>query len=72
MRFNVFDPSQWADAMGFVVVAVVVALTLLGAIAKLAAGNRWADWLDESHGRGSVEDPWEEQATRRRVDNVTR
>ena len=61
MGFNVFDPSQWADAMGFVVVALVAVITLVGALAKLAGGARWADWLDETRGRGSVEDPWEEQ-----------
>lgn len=60
MAFNVFDPSQWVDVTGFVTVVVVAAATLVGVLAKLAAGGRWGDWLDEAHGRGSIMDPWEE------------
>ena len=61
MGFNVFDPSQWNDVSGFAVLAVVAALTVLGAVGKLAATTRWADWLDEAHGRGSVDDRWESE-----------
>lgn len=64
MGFNVFDPSQWADVTGFVVVAVVAVLTLVGVFAKLATGARWEDWLDELHGQGSIDDAWEEDVTR--------
>jgi hypothetical protein len=63
MDFNVFDPSQWADATGFAVVAVVAVLTLVGVFAMLATGTRWADWLDETHGRASVDDPWEDDTS---------
>ena len=59
MGFNVFDPSQWNDVSGFAVLAVVAALTVLGAVGKLAASTHWADWLDEAHGRASVDDRWE-------------
>lgn len=62
MGFDIFDPSQWADVTGLVVVLVMACLTLLGAAVKVAAGGRWVDWLDEARGRGSVDDPWEDQA----------
>jgi len=62
--FNLFDPSQWANVTGFVVVTVMGVLTLVGVLGKLAAGSRWADWLDEAHGRGSVDDTWEEMEGR--------
>ncbi len=63
MGFNVFDPSQWADSTGFFVVAAMGVLTLVGALAKLAASGKWADWLDETRGRGSISDPWEQPET---------
>jgi len=61
--FNIFDPSQWANVSGFAVMMVAAVLTVVGALAKLAAGSRWADWLDENHGRASIDDEWEESAT---------
>lgn len=60
-NFNVFDPSQWANVSGFFVIVVVAVVTLVGVGLKLTT-SRWSDWLDETHGRGSVDDPWEEQA----------
>lgn len=62
MSENLFDPSQWANASGFVVVVVMACITIVGVLAKLIAGSGWADWLDEAHGRGSVDDPWEDAA----------
>lgn len=59
--YNVFDPSQWADVTGFVVVLAMACVTIVGVLAKLTAGTRWGDWLDEAHGRGSVDDPWEDR-----------
>ena len=58
-NFNIFDPTQWVDASGFVVVVVIAVLTIVGVSLKLVTTG-WSDWLDESHGRGSIEDPWEE------------
>lgn len=57
--FDLFDPSQWVNPSGLVVIAVVAALSLVGVFAKLAAGGRWSDWLDEVHGRGSIDDRWD-------------
>lgn len=59
MGFNLFDPSQWADVSGYAVVMAFAVVTVVGVVAKIAAGGRWGDWLDEAHGRGSVDDPWE-------------
>ena len=59
MSINLFDPSQWADVTGFAVVIVMASITLIGVLARLAASGRWADWLDDVHGRGSISDPWE-------------
>ena len=58
--FDLFDPSQWVNPAGLAIIAVVATLSLVGAFAKLAAGGRWADWLDEVHGRGSIDDRWDE------------
>lgn len=60
MSVNLFDPSQWANVTGFAVVAIMAGVTLVGVFAKLVGGARWADWLDEVHGRGSIEDPWQD------------
>ena len=59
MGFNVFDPTQWIDVTGFVVVVTMSVVTLAIVVAKLVASAKWSDWLDEAHGRGSVDDPWE-------------
>jgi hypothetical protein len=56
-NFNIFDPSQWSDVHGFVILMVVIAGTLFGTIVKLI-GGRWRDWLDEPRGRASIEDDW--------------
>jgi hypothetical protein len=56
-NFNIFDPSQWSDVHGYVVLMVVIAGTLFGTVMKLI-GGRWKDWLDEPRGRGSIEDDW--------------
>jgi hypothetical protein len=56
-NFNIFDPSQWSDVHGFVVLMVVIGGTLFGTVMKLI-GGRWRDWLDEPRGRASIEDDW--------------
>ena len=57
MNFNIFDPSQWSDAHGYVILVTVMAATLLGTL-LLAIGSEWKDWLDEPRGRGSIRDDW--------------
>ncbi len=59
MSFNIFDPSQWADVSGFAIVVVMSLLTIAIVLGRLVASAKWTDWLDETHGRGSVDDPWE-------------
>jgi hypothetical protein len=56
-NFNIFDPNQWSDVHGFVVLMVVIAGTLFGTLMKLI-GSRWRDWLDEPRGRAAIEDDW--------------
>lgn len=56
-NFNIFDPTQWSDVHGFIILMIVMAGTLLGTILKLI-GSRWSDWLDEPRGRGSIRDDW--------------
>jgi hypothetical protein len=56
-NFNIFDPRQWSDVHGYVVLMVVIVGTLFGTIMKLI-GGRWKDWLDEPRGRASIEDDW--------------
>jgi hypothetical protein len=62
-NFNIFDPSQWANVTGFIVVAVMAVLSLVVVGFKIAASGKWYDWLGEAHGRGSVEDEWEDDGT---------
>ena len=57
-NFNIFDPSQWANVTGYAVLAVVALLTIIGT-AKFVGSALWGDWLDEAHGRGSIDDLWE-------------
>jgi hypothetical protein len=56
-NFNIFDPSQWSDVHGYIVLMAVIAGTLVGTTVKLV-GHRWTDWLDEPRGRGSIRDNW--------------
>jgi hypothetical protein len=56
-NFNIFDPSQWSDVHGYLVLMAVMAGTLVGTIVMLI-GGRWKDWLDEPRGRGSIRDEW--------------
>jgi hypothetical protein len=56
-NFNIFDPRQWSDVHGYVVLLIVMAGTLIGTTSKLL-GARWKDWLDEPRGRGSIRDDW--------------
>jgi hypothetical protein len=56
-NFNIFDPSQWSDVHGFVILMLVMAGTLFVTIMMLI-GGRWEDWLDEPRGRGSIRDDW--------------
>ncbi|HWC39459.1 MAG TPA: hypothetical protein VG476_13055 [Acidimicrobiales bacterium] len=56
-NFNIFDPTQWSDVHGFIILMIVMAGTVLGTILKLI-GSRWSDWLDEPRGRGSIHDEW--------------
>ena len=55
---NVFDPSQWADVSGWVIVMVFSVVTIFGMLMKLVSSAKWQDWLDEPSGRGSVRDDW--------------
>jgi len=50
------DPNllQSADPMAAALFFGTMAATVIGAAAKLFAGSRWDDWLDERCGRGSV------------------
>jgi hypothetical protein len=54
------DPSLFhdADLGGVALYFGVMGVILTGCIAKLFAGSRWDDWLDERWGRGSVRDWW--------------
>jgi hypothetical protein len=57
MNFNIFDPSQWSDVQGYVILVIVMGATLLGTL-LMAIGPGWKDWLDEPRGRGSIRDSW--------------
>jgi hypothetical protein len=37
---------------------VIIGVIFFACVAKLFAGNRWDDWLDERWGRGSIRDWW--------------
>jgi len=54
---NIYDPSQWSDVHGYVVLLFAMGTTLLWLVVKLIDGA-WTDWLDERSGRGSVRDTW--------------
>lgn len=56
-NFNIFDPSQWSDVHGYLILVLVMAGTVVGAVTKLI-GGRWSDWLDEPRGRGGIKDDW--------------
>jgi len=56
-NFNIFDPRQWSDVHGYLILMAVIAGTLFGTIMKVI-GGRWKDWLDEPRGRGSIQDDW--------------
>ena len=58
-NFNIFDPSQWANVTGFGVMVAGAVITLVGVAAKFVGSALWGDWLDETHGRGSIDDLWE-------------
>jgi hypothetical protein len=54
------DPSLFTDVdpAGAALYFAIMGVILVGCIAKLFAGSRWDDWLDERWGRGSVRDWW--------------
>ena len=47
MNPNMFLPGDWADASGWVVMMIVLAVILVGLALKMVAGLQWDDWLDE-------------------------
>jgi hypothetical protein len=54
---NLFDPRQWADVHGYLVLATVTGISVVWCIWKMTF-IPWKDWVDERWGRGSVRDWW--------------